>query len=179
MLDPRAEYANRLEMHAERVARNERRHIRLGKWKLAMVAAALVLAWLCLARHLFPGYWLMLPVGTYAVLAILHEQTSAPKSKRKPQPPFTVRDLQGSKTAGAAPARPATGFGTQSTPMRTISIFSDAAACLNCFQPQECPWAKTVWLNGFDRLRPLRWSLSGKDWSRNYARSWTCTRIWR
>jgi len=75
VLDPRAEYGNRLEMHAERVARSERHHIRLGKWKLAIAAAALVLAWLCLARHLFPGYWLMLPVGTYAVLAILHEQT--------------------------------------------------------------------------------------------------------
>jgi MutS domain V len=75
VLEPRMEYGRRLEIHLGIVARKERLHIRLGNAKLAVVAAAIVLAWLCFARHLFSGYWLFLPGGIYAALAILHERT--------------------------------------------------------------------------------------------------------
>jgi hypothetical protein len=75
VLDPRAEYGRRLEVHAGRIARKERHHIRFGNWNLAVVAAAVVLAWLHFASHLFSGYWFILPAGTYGILAILHEQT--------------------------------------------------------------------------------------------------------
>ena len=75
MLDPRTEYAKRLEVHVVVVARKEREHIRLGNTKLAVVAAAIVVAWLSFARHLFSGYWLFLVAGIYATLAILHDRT--------------------------------------------------------------------------------------------------------
>jgi len=74
LTDPRAEYASRLEVHVGKVAAKERQHVRLGNWKLAVVAVALVLVWLHFARHL-SGYWLILPVAAFAALAILHEQT--------------------------------------------------------------------------------------------------------
>jgi MutS domain V len=87
VLDPRAEYGRRLEIHARRIARKERLHIRFGNWKLAVVAAAVVLAWLHFASHLFSGYWFILPAGTYVILAILHEQT--------------IRDRKHAETAAA------------------------------------------------------------------------------
>jgi MutS domain V len=75
MLDPRAEYAKRLEIHVGVVTRKERQHIRLGNTKLAVIAVAILSAWLSLERHLFSGYWLFLAAGVYAALAILHERT--------------------------------------------------------------------------------------------------------
>lgn len=74
MLDPRAEYGRRLAIHTSVVASKERRHIRLGNTKLAVVAAAIVLLWLVFAKHL-SAYWLVLPAAIYAALAILHERT--------------------------------------------------------------------------------------------------------
>jgi MutS domain V/MutS domain III len=73
VLDPRTEYARRLEIHLATVARKQRQHIRLGNGKLAAVAAAVVLVWIHFARHM-SGYWLILPVLAFALLAVLHEQ---------------------------------------------------------------------------------------------------------
>lgn len=75
MLDPHAEYGRRLEIHEGKAAREERLHIRLGNSKVAVVAAAIVLAWLCFARHLLSAYWLVLPVSSFIVLVQWHEQT--------------------------------------------------------------------------------------------------------
>jgi hypothetical protein len=74
VLEPRAEYAKRMEVHLGVIATKERQHIRIGNSKLAVIVAGLVLAWLCLERHLLSAYWLLVPIGTYIVLAILHEQ---------------------------------------------------------------------------------------------------------
>jgi hypothetical protein len=82
VLDPRAEYGSRLEVHVETVAKKERQHIWLGNAKLAVVAAALVLACLHFARHL-SGYWLILPAVTFAILAIVHEQTVRARTRAK------------------------------------------------------------------------------------------------
>ncbi|HEX4074363.1 MAG TPA: hypothetical protein VHX49_03080 [Candidatus Acidoferrales bacterium] len=73
MLDPREEYARRLEIHVATVARRQRQHIRLGNAKLAVVAGAIVLLWLIFAKHV-SVYWLILPAVIYAALAILHER---------------------------------------------------------------------------------------------------------
>ncbi|MFZ0980508.1 MAG: hypothetical protein WAN23_13995 [Candidatus Acidiferrales bacterium] len=73
MLDPREEYAKRLEIHEATIARRERQHIRLGNAKLVVVAAAIILLGLIFAKHA-SAYWLILPAGIYAALAILHEQ---------------------------------------------------------------------------------------------------------
>jgi hypothetical protein len=71
--DPREEYGKRLEAHERTIAAKERQHLRLGNFKLATIAAGLLLAWVGLARHLFSAWWLILPVVTYIILAILHE----------------------------------------------------------------------------------------------------------
>ncbi len=73
MLDSRAEYARRLEVHEANVARRERQHIRLGNAKLAVAAAALALIGFYFAKHI-SGYWVLLPLLAFIVLAILHEQ---------------------------------------------------------------------------------------------------------
>jgi hypothetical protein len=73
VLDPREEYARRLEIHVATVARRQRQHIRLGNAKLAVVAGAIVLLWLIFAKHV-SVYWLILPAVIYAALAILHER---------------------------------------------------------------------------------------------------------
>jgi MutS domain V len=72
LLDPREEYAKRLEIHVATVARKQRQHLRLGNTKLAVVAAAIAVLWLIFAKHV-SVYWLILPAGIYAALAILHE----------------------------------------------------------------------------------------------------------
>jgi hypothetical protein len=71
--DPRKEYGKRLEVHEREIAAKERQHLRLGNFKLAVIAAGLSLAWLCLAQHFFSAWWLILPIATYIILAILHE----------------------------------------------------------------------------------------------------------
>ena len=73
MLDPREEYAKRLEIHVARVERRERQHIRLGNAKLAVAAAAIVLIAFYFAKHI-AAYWLLAPLGVFVVLAIIHEQ---------------------------------------------------------------------------------------------------------
>jgi hypothetical protein len=52
----------------------ERRHIVLGYLKLATIAVFAALLWIHFAHRSFSGYWLLAPLGTYAVLAVLHEQ---------------------------------------------------------------------------------------------------------
>jgi MutS domain V len=74
VLKPRAEYGKRMEVHLRTVATKERQHIRIGNSKLAVIVAGLVLTFLCFKNHLLSAYWLLVPIGTYIVLAILHEQ---------------------------------------------------------------------------------------------------------
>jgi MutS domain V len=73
VLDPREEYAKRLEIHEATVARRERQHVRIGNAKLVVVTGAIVLLWVIFAKQ-ESAYWLILPAGIYATLAILHEQ---------------------------------------------------------------------------------------------------------
>ncbi|MGH9682443.1 MAG: MutS-related protein [Candidatus Acidiferrales bacterium] len=73
MSDPRAEYGNRLEANLRRVANSERVHIQIGNFKLAAICGALVIAFLSLAKHRMPLYWLAVPVAIYVGLAVWHE----------------------------------------------------------------------------------------------------------
>jgi hypothetical protein len=72
--DPHTEYSKRLATYLGIVSSKNRFHIRVGNFKLAIIAAGLALAWLCLHKDLLPSYWLILPVVAYLVSAILHEQ---------------------------------------------------------------------------------------------------------
>ncbi len=74
MLDPSEEYRKRLDARLETIARRERQHILLGYLKLAAIAVFIVFVWFYFARHPFNGYWLLAPIGVYAVLGVVHEQ---------------------------------------------------------------------------------------------------------
>src|SRR5574341_576989 len=70
-MDPRSTYAARL-AHWKRVAdSSQREFIALGNARLALVAAALLMAWLAFARHLFDPWWLLVPGVVFFVLARL------------------------------------------------------------------------------------------------------------
>ena len=74
MSDPKAEYSKRLESYLQVAAAKNRIHIQIGNFKLAVVAAGLVLAYLALARRAFSSEWLWVPIGAYFVLALIHQR---------------------------------------------------------------------------------------------------------
>jgi hypothetical protein len=71
--EPRTEYRRRLRDYEAAYAACERRHIRLGPVKLAVVAAGLVLLWFVVVQHSVDPYWLIVPVVSYCGLAVAHE----------------------------------------------------------------------------------------------------------
>lgn len=75
MVDPRVEYEKRLAARVRIVTEKERRHMRFGNAKLAVVVLFLTLLWIHFARHWFSSYWLIVPVVIYGLLAIFHEFT--------------------------------------------------------------------------------------------------------
>jgi hypothetical protein len=72
--DPHAEYAKRLASYETLAASKNRLHIRIGNIKLAVVAAGLLLTYLCLAKHFLQPAWLLVPIALYLVFAAIHEQ---------------------------------------------------------------------------------------------------------
>jgi hypothetical protein len=72
--DPLGEYSKRLQSHVDAAAAYNRIHIRIGNLKLAAIAGGLVMAWFAYSKHVLSGYSLLLPVGLYLLLAILHER---------------------------------------------------------------------------------------------------------
>lgn len=74
MSDPHAEYTGRLASRQQAVERQERRHIRIGNAKLAVLVAGLAVAWLSLAKHRISPYWIFAPAALYAALAVWHER---------------------------------------------------------------------------------------------------------
>jgi len=71
---PMEEYRERLGARLEVMASEERRHVRLGYLKVVVIAGLIGLLWIYLARHPFRAYWLLAPVGAYALLAVWHER---------------------------------------------------------------------------------------------------------
>ena len=74
MADPQVEYAGRLKARLETLAEHTRAHIRLGNEKLGAVALTLLMGWLSFGRHLFPLYWVVIPVVAFIDLAFVHER---------------------------------------------------------------------------------------------------------
>lgn len=81
MINPRAEYARRLETHQRIIPSREKTHRQLGNSKLAVVIAFFPVAWLTLVRHSFSAYWLLAPIILYAVLAMWHERVLRSKGQ--------------------------------------------------------------------------------------------------
>ncbi len=81
MSDPRQEYSNRLESRLKTLSAKDALHSRIGNLKLGVVAAGLLLAYLSLWRDLLPGQWLLLLIGVYLTLALLHELVIRAKTR--------------------------------------------------------------------------------------------------
>jgi predicted ATPase len=71
--DPKTEYTKRLEIYAQLAAAKNRVHIQIGNLKVTVVAAGLILAWICYHQHV-SSEWLWLPVAAYLLLGIAHQR---------------------------------------------------------------------------------------------------------
>ena len=74
MSDPKAEYSRRLESYQQIAAAKNRVHIQIGNFKLAVVAAGLVVAWFSLSLRAFSSEWIWIPVAAYLVLGWFHQR---------------------------------------------------------------------------------------------------------
>lgn len=90
---PGMEYAARKNARMEVRAERERTHVRIGNWKLLVIAAGLVLAWYSLAQHRVSPFWLLIPAVTYIVLAIRHELTIRARTRAERAAAFYERGL--------------------------------------------------------------------------------------
>jgi hypothetical protein len=70
---PSDEYKQRREARLRTRAERERVHIRIGNFKLIVIASFLALAVLAFWKDVISGYWIIIPVVVYAALAIWHE----------------------------------------------------------------------------------------------------------
>jgi hypothetical protein len=91
--DPRAEYSKRLEVHLTITEAKELNHRRIGNFKLAVIAAGLVFAWLSLHSGLLSPYWIAAPVALYIVLAILHGFTLRAQKRAESAAAFYQRGI--------------------------------------------------------------------------------------
>ncbi len=67
------EYQQRLKARESRVAHYEQIHIRLGNFRVALVLAAIVLAWAVFKRD-FAAWWLIAPLGVFVAVAVYHSR---------------------------------------------------------------------------------------------------------
>ena len=71
-VDAWAEYSARHAERASRAAVLTARERRVGSWRLLVFGAAAVMVWAALGRHLLPEWSLLLPLGVFAALVIVH-----------------------------------------------------------------------------------------------------------
>jgi MutS domain V len=91
--DPRSEYSRRLGTYLQIVDAKNRLHIQVGNFKLAVVAAGLVLAWFCLHKESLPSYWVLVPVVVYLALAFFHNQILRARSRAQSAAAFYRRGI--------------------------------------------------------------------------------------
>jgi MutS-like protein len=91
--DPSTEYSKRLENKQRLIAAKNAIHFRVGYWKLATIAAGLVMLWATLARHLFTPYFLFAPAAIYLVLALFHEKTIRDRTHAETAAAFYQRGI--------------------------------------------------------------------------------------
>jgi hypothetical protein len=93
VLDPRAEYTRRVGIHQQAVSGQEAAHRKIGNAKFAAVAAALLVAFLSLAKQVFALSWLLAPVAIYAALAVLHERALRSRARAESAAAFYRRGI--------------------------------------------------------------------------------------
>ncbi|MBI4876236.1 MAG: DNA mismatch repair protein MutS [Acidobacteria bacterium] len=92
--DPRKEYTDRLEARRRVVTWHDRLHIRFGNVRLAVAAAAAVLAWLAFSRDAISGWWLLAPAAIFMLLASTHDRVLSRRSKADRAVRFYTRGLE-------------------------------------------------------------------------------------
>ncbi len=73
--DPRIAYEERRTSREQAAARLDRRHRRLGLARLALAAATLVAVWIILDGTALPWWIVLLPIGAFLGLSVLHDRT--------------------------------------------------------------------------------------------------------
>jgi hypothetical protein len=73
-VDPRREYASRLEARLAVAAGYDRTHIRLGNGRVLIALAAVAIAVLAWGYHLLTGWWLLAPLAASIALGIFHDR---------------------------------------------------------------------------------------------------------
>jgi hypothetical protein len=91
--DPSVEYSTRLEAKQKLIAAKNAIHLRLGYWKLATIAAGLIMLWAVLARNLFTPYLLFVPAAIYLALALFHERTIRDRTHAETAAAFYQRGI--------------------------------------------------------------------------------------
>jgi hypothetical protein len=71
-MNPREEYATRMEARRSRVAYYERIHIRLGNVRLVLALLFVIIAWASFRAHYFSPWWLFAPVVAFVGVASYH-----------------------------------------------------------------------------------------------------------
>ena len=71
-LSPLEEYSQRLRARQLHAARFDKVHMQLGNMRLGLAVATAVAAWLSLGRHSFSFWWLLMPIATFAGIAVYH-----------------------------------------------------------------------------------------------------------
>ncbi|MGB7285013.1 MAG: hypothetical protein WBE13_22320 [Candidatus Acidiferrum sp.] len=93
MAEPKAEYERRLEKCLKALAERDRVHLRVGYWKLAVIAAGLALAWIIFGKHWLAIYWLIAPAAAYALLGIFHGSVLQAKRRAETAEQFYRRGI--------------------------------------------------------------------------------------
>ncbi len=75
-LSPRQEYARRREERERHAAALARRERLVGRARLLVALAAVVVAVLAFGAHSLSGWWLLVPVAVFSALLFLHEQVT-------------------------------------------------------------------------------------------------------
>ena len=93
MPDASVEYSQRLKARQKLIAAKNAIHFRVGYWKLATIAAGLVMLWATLSRHLFTLYLLFVPAAIYLALALFHEKTIRDRTQAETAAAFYERGI--------------------------------------------------------------------------------------
>jgi hypothetical protein len=72
-VDAHAEYTKRLSTARADLQAADRLFRSIGNARLAMMAAAFLMAWMAFVNRLFAGWWVLIPMAGFAWLAIWHE----------------------------------------------------------------------------------------------------------
>lgn len=90
---PEDAYEQRRRAHEAQRARLERQYSRIGRLRLLVAAAAIVVAWCSLRRQWFSSLWLLLPLATFAALVLQHHRVRNARRRSERAARFYHRGL--------------------------------------------------------------------------------------